>query len=548
MAKSTKFIFVSGGVLSGNGKGIATASIGFFFSKNYKVVPIKLDGYLNTDPGTMNPIEHGEVFVLNDGHEVDMDFGHYERFIGGTMTKNQSITMGKIFQKIIEKERNGDYLGDDVQMIPHVTDLIQDEIMSIAKQKNADIVLVEIGGTIGDIESDLFIEALRQMKLKLKPEDAAHVHLTYVPIPYGVKEQKTKPTQQSVNLLNTKGMFPDFILGRCREVLEKKVKEKIALFANIPSDKVFTAVDVDSIYKIPGNFYSESIIKSIAKKLNLNKISTEKMEVWNKLISKKKTKKVTIAIAGKYTSLEDSYASVVEALNHSSAHFGADLNIKWIDTDKTISNETFDGIDGVIVPGGFGKRGIEGKIKFIEFARKNKIPYLGICLGLQLAVIEFLRNECGINDATSLEFDEKAKNPVITILDEQKDIVKKGGTMRLGSYDAILKNSGNIRKLYEKLNLFRKENDNTVICERHRHRYEVNPDYVDLFVKKGLIISGYSKERQLVEFIELDKNQHPYFVGTQAHPELKSKLEKPAPLFYGLIEAALKRKEIEFSK
>ncbi|MFT4283029.1 MAG: glutamine hydrolyzing CTP synthase [Candidatus Woesearchaeota archaeon] len=536
-----KFIVITGGVLSGLGKGVASASIGFFFSEQYKVTPVKLDGYLNSDPGTMNPIEHGEVFVLRDGFEVDMDFGHYERFLNINAKKNQSITMGKIFREIQDKERKGDYLGKTVQLIPHVTDLIKEKILSVSNESNSDITIIEVGGTIGDIENELFVEALRQLKESVGSENIAFIHMTYVPIPYGVKEQKTKPTQQSLSMLQKKGIWPSFILARCSDYLTDNSKRKISLFGSVKSENVYSAIDVDSIYKIPGVFHDQSIIQSIAKKLNLPLNPSKKLDVWNKLLNANKSKSIKVLIAGKYTDLEDSYASIIESLRHCEFNLSVNIEVDWVETTKDLDENKLRSSDAIIVPGGFGTRGIEGKIKVIEFARKNKIPYLGICYGLQLAVIEFARNKCGINDASSLEINPSSQNLVVTLLDEQKNVVDKGGTMRLGAYDATL-NEGIIKDLYKKLGLFEEKNSEFIVSERHRHRFEVNPKYIKILEENGLFISGKSIDRDLVEFIELKKDDHPYFVATQAHPELKSKLEAPAPLFYGLIEAALKNK------
>ncbi len=537
MTKEKKFIVVTGGVLSGLGKGITAASIGFFFSEKYKVCPIKLDGYLNADPGTMNPIEHGEVFVLDDGAEVDMDFGHYERFLGQSSIKDQSITMGKIFKSIRMRERRGDFLGKTVQFIPHVTDLIQEKLIDVADKTDSDIIIIEVGGTIGDLENELFVEGIRQLKKKVGEENICYVHLTYVPIPYGVKEQKTKPTQQSVSMLNKKGIWPDFIVARCSEVLSESSKKKISLFSDVDFDDVFSAPDLDSIYKVPQIFEEQNLIERICKRLNLEVPKKNKLNLWNKLLDSEKTKEITITIAGKYLDLEDSYASVVESLRHCEYNLGVKVNIEWLDTSIEIDYDLLKKSDAIIVPGGFGSRGVEGKIEVIKFVRENKIPYLGICYGLQLAVIEFLRNVCGVSDATSMELDENCEDCAITLLDEQRKIVKKGGTMRLGSYEAKLK-EGIIKTYYEKFNLI----NNDKVLERHRHRFEVNPKYAQIIEKFKMIISGKSEERDLVEFIELPKEIHPYFVATQAHPELKSKLEVPAPLFYGLVKAAMDKK------
>ncbi|MFW5705130.1 MAG: glutamine hydrolyzing CTP synthase [Nanoarchaeota archaeon] len=536
-----KYIIVTGGVISGLGKGVASASIGLLLSDNYRIVPIKMDGYLNVDPGTMNPIEHGEVFVLDDGGEVDMDFGHYERFMNANPTKAQSITMGKIYDEIREKERRGDYLGKTVQLIPHVTDLIQEKVLEIGEKQDGDIVMVEIGGTIGDIENDLFVEAMRQLKSKVGRENICYVHLTYVPIPYGVKEQKTKPTQQSVDLLRKKGVFPDFILARCSERLAESSKKKIALFADLPEENVLSAPDVSSVYKIPSSFEEQKFLERICEKLNLSLPTKQRFKIWEKLLETPKDKTVFITIAGKYTDLEDSYASIIESLKHCEYNLGVKIEINWIETSSAINYSILEESDGIIVPGGFGTRGVEGKIEVIRFARENKIPYLGICYGMQLAIIEFARHVCGIDNATSMEVEKNAEQPVITLLDEQQKVVNMGGTMRLGAYTAKL-TDGQIKDLYAKFSLFEEDKEgNFCVSERHRHRFEVNPNFTKDIEKKGLNIVGRSYERNLVEFIELPKEKHPYFVGTQAHPELKSKLEKPAPLFYGLIKAAIKK-------
>ncbi len=538
MTNQRKYIVISGGVISGLGKGVTGASIGYFFSQDYKVVPIKLDGYLNVDPGTMNPIEHGEVFVLDDGGEVDMDFGHYERFLGVSCNSSQSISMGKIFNSIRIKERNGKFLGKTVQMIPHVTNEIQDKIIEISKNEKSDITLVEIGGTIGDMENELFVEALRQLEKKVGKENICYVHLSYVPVPYGVSEQKTKPTQQSINLLQSKGIWPDFIVCRSSQILLKKTKEKIALFASLESEDIFSAPDLDSIYKIPAILEKQNLIEQVSNKLGIKVTNKNKIEKWKKLINEKINDEITITIAGKYLDLEDSYASIIEALKHCSYNFKIKINIEWIDTSKEIDYSKLKESNGVIVPGGFGDRGIEGKINVINYVRKNKIPFLGICYGLQLAVVEWIRNECNLNNANTTEVDPKTPHPVISLMNEQKEIVEVGGTMRLGKYEAKL-NTGIISKLYQREDLISNEN---IVSERHRHRFEVNPKYAKIAEKKGLIISGKSIDRNLVEFIELPINIHPYFVATQSHPELKSKLEKPAPLFWGLVKEAIKNK------
>jgi CTP synthase len=527
-----KYIVVTGGVISGLGKGITTASIGNLLSQ-YKVVPIKCDGYLNTDPGTMNPIEHGEVFVLDDGGEVDMDFGHYERFLNNRCTKDLNITMGRVYEKIRDKERKGDYLGRTVQLIPHVSELIRDWYIEIGEKHHADIIMVEIGGTLGDMENELYIEAARMLSKKVGHENTMHIHLTYVPIPFGVDEQKSKPTQQSVNMLRRRGIDPDIIIARCEEMLSYPVKQKIASFCDIAEEAVITAVNVNDIYKIPLVFEDQNISQLIARKLNI--AIKPQTAHWKQLIENKETaqKETTIALCGKYTLLQDSYASVVEALNHCAAHLGTIIHIRWISTAQENFKKELEGVNGVIVPGGFGKRGTEEKIQVIQHCRENNIPFLGICYGLQMAVIEFARNVCGLQDANTTEVAQNTKHPVVDILESQKNIENKGGTMRLGAYPSKIKEGTTIAKLYQSLE----------VSERHRHRYEVNPEYHKILQEKGLVLSGLSEDNTLVEFIELPN--HPYFVATQAHPELKSSLLKPAPVFYGLVQAAIQTKAIK---
>ncbi len=531
-----KFIFFTGGVLSGLGKGVAAASIGMLLSKNYKIVPIKCDGYLNVDPGTMNPIEHGEVFVLDDGGEVDMDFGHYERLLGITCKSEWSITMGKVFAKIMEKERKGDYLGKTVQMIPHVTDLIKDWWKGIGEKEEADIVIIEIGGTVGDIENQLFIEAARQLHYDLGDDNVMFIHLTYIPILKTVKEPKTKPTQQSVRMLMEMGIIPDIIIARCEKPLNEKIKEKISKFCMVPKNAVISGHDLPHIEKIALNFYEQGVLELINKKLHLNaSLKDEQLEEYRNLVKKLEngSRKVTIGICGKYTLLHDSYASILEAIKHAAAHLDALADIKWIETtaldevDYSEIGTYLKDVDAVIVPGGFGKRGVEGKIKIIRYCREHNIPFLGICFGLQLAVVEFARNVCKLEGAHSTEIDPKTPHPVIDLLPEQLGVDKLGGTMRKGAYKAIIKPNTKVFSLYGSREVY----------ERHRHRYEVNPSYHKILEEHGLIISGISPDGKLAEFIEVPN--HKFFVATQAHPEFKSSLFKPAPLFYGLIKAAL---------
>lgn len=535
--KKVLYIIITGGVISGIGKGIASASIGRLLNSNLKIVPMKLDGYLNVDPGTMNPIEHGEVFVLDDGGEVDMDFGHYERFLGISCKIEQNLTMGKIFDAVRTKERKGDYLGKTVQFIPHVTNMIKEKIYSVAERENADVMLVEVGGTVGDIENELYIEAIRQMRKEVGEENILYIHLTYVPIPTGVDEQKSKPTQQSVNMLRQRGIQPDVIICRSEEKLTEKIKDKISSFCDVDRGAVISGVDVENVYSIPFYFEEEGLSEIIHKKLRL--YSPPDLSDWKRLLLNLKDldRFLTIAICGKYTSLADSYASINEALMHCSAHTRAKIQLRFIETTsvesgKTSVGKSLEGCDGVIIPGGFGNRGTEGKLKIIEYCRKNNIPTLGICLGLQLMVVEYARNMCNLSDANSFEINPDTSSPVIDIMPEQKGIINKGATMRLGAFDAELVEGSKVSKLYNSLK----------ISERHRHRYEVNPDFHQILKSQGLVISGSSKDGRLVEFIEL--NDHPFFIATQAHPELKSSLTNPAPLFLGLINACLNKDKI----
>jgi len=528
-----KYIVVTGGVLSGLGKGIAAASMGKLLSSKMKIVPIKMDGYLNVDPGTMNPIEHGEVFVLDDGGEVDMDFGHYERFLNITCKSEWNLTMGKVFEKIRNKERRGDYLGKTVQFIPHVTDGIQEWVIEIGVKEKADLVLIEIGGTVGDIENELYIEACRGLKNRVGKNNILYVHLTYIPIPSGVNEQKSKPTQQSVNLLRQKGIQPDVIIGRCSQYLDEKIRTKIAQFCNIDKDAVITGLDVDNIYKIPFVFEKEGLVEILHKRLNL--YSPPELLKWKKLIGNlsNPTQEVTIAICGKYTALEDSYASILEALKHCEANLQCKIKLKWIETSENMNYaETLKDVQGIIVPGGFGSRGVEGKISAVKYVRENNIPFLGICYGLQMAVIEYARHLCNLTNANTVETDTNSPHKVICILPSQQNVTDKGGTMRLGAHDVIIKQN---TKAYE---MFGEKTR-----QRFRHRYEVNPEHIKLLEENGMIFSGISEDNDnVMQIIEL-KN-HPYFMAGQFHPELTSKLETPHPMFYGLIKAALERKNL----
>ncbi|MFH1480714.1 MAG: CTP synthase (glutamine hydrolyzing), partial [Pseudomonadota bacterium] len=478
----TKYIIVTGGVLSGLGKGIAAASIGHLLSSRLKIVPIKCDGYLNVDPGTMNPYEHGEVFVLDDGGEVDMDFGHYERFLGVTCKSKWNLTMGKVFDMVRQKERRGDYLGKTVQYIPHVTDVIKEHIFGIAREEAADLVIVEIGGTVGDIENELFLESMRQMKEDVGRANIAYVHLTYVPIPHGVNEQKSKPTQQSVNLLRQRGIFPDIIIGRCAQFLKPEIKQKISNFCDVDPEAVITGLDVEDIYEIPLIFEQEGLPEILHKKLNI--YSPPNLRKWRQWIDNLRhpEREIKVAMCGKYTRLEDSYASIIESFNHCAAHLKCRIDLKWVETTGLHDTSFLNEVDGIVVPGGFGFRGTEGKIEVIRAAREKDVPFLGLCLGLQLAVIEFARNVCDLPGANSTEIDPNTPYPVIDILPEQKTIVNKGGTMRLGAYPAFLNEGALVHALYK----------SSEVYERHRHRYEVNPEYHEIITRKGMVFSGCS--------------------------------------------------------
>jgi CTP synthase len=529
----TKYIVVTGGVLSGLGKGLAAASIGKLLSSSYKKIPIKCDGYLNVDPGTMNPFEHGEVYVLDDGTEVDMDFGHYERYLGVTCKGEWNLTMGRIFEKIREAERRGDFLGKTVEMIPDVVDMINDWWEEVARTEKADVVLLEIGGTVGDMENELFLESVRRLKNKAGDENFFHVHVTYMPVLFGSGEIKSKPTQHSTILLRERGLVPDMVIGRCSKPLPDTVKRKIAEECDIDPEYVNTGIDTENLFEIPLLFKEEGIGKEIARSLSLKE--NYRLSAYRKLVEAMNSASdvIKVAICGKYTDLDDSYASVVNALILSAAENKARCEIEFIETTDIEENgsdvaELLKSFDGVIVPGGFGSRGVEGKIEIIRHCREQGIPYLGLCYGLQLAMIEYARNVCGLEGANSTEIDDRTPHPVVIILPEKKNLKDMGGTLRLGAYPAVLKPDTVVRELYGG----KKE-----VSERHRHRYEVNPDYHEVLEGAGVVFSGMSPDGRLVEFIELP--DHPYFVATQAHPEFKC----PSPLFIGLVQACLKRQK-----
>lgn len=537
----TNYIIVTGGVVSGLGKGITTASIGKILKLHgYKVTAIKIDPYMNCDAGTLRPTEHGEVWVTEDGGEIDQDLGHYERFLDIFIPKCHNITTGQVYGAVIEKERKGKYLGKTVQPIPHVTDEIKRRIRKPSKEGKFDFVIVEIGGTVGDYENVLFLEAVRQMKLE--GDNVLFVHVTYVPVLDSLGEAKTKPTQHSVKLLREIGIQPDFIITRSEEPLDDVRREKIAMFCNVHEDQVISNSNVDNVYSVPLLFEEQNLSKKILRKLDLKK-NYNNMKTWESFIKKLKrlNKKVTIGIVGKYfdigtSQLSDSYISVIEAVKHAAWNNSLKPEIKWIDS-KIFERDskkllTLDKLDGIIVPGGFGLSGIDGKIAAIRYCREKGIPYLGLCLGMQLAVVEYARNVCNLNDAHSTEINKKTSNPVIDFIPDQVKILQEsryGATMRLGAYPANLKKESIVHKLYGK----------NKVSERHRHRYEVNPKYVKTIEEKGLVFSGRSPDGVLMEFMELPG--HPYFVATQAHPEFKSRPMKPSPMFDGLIKAAKKR-------
>jgi CTP synthase len=534
----TKFIFITGGTVSGIGKGITVASLGRLLkNKGYKVLPIKIDPYLNTDAGTMNPFEHGEVFVTDDGAETDLDLGHYERFIDINLSQASNFTTGSIYQIVINQERDGNFLGKTIQIIPHIANEIKRKILTAAKKFDPDIELIEIGGTIGDIEGQPYIEAVRQFRREISPENCLFIHVVKMDYLYPSGDQKTKPIQQSVTLLRGFGIQPDFLIVRCKEKITSSAKEKISLFCDVPEKRIIEALDSDSLYEIPNNLEKDQFSEEVLNCFCLKPKKSRERKIWQNLMAEltkiKNGKRILkIAMVGKYLDNPDAYLSVEEALNHAGMANGINIQIVPVDPEKNNLEKKLKKVDSIIVPGGFGVRGIEGKIRAAKYSRENKIPYLGLCLGLQIAIIEFARHVCKMAGANSTEFNPKTKYPVIDFLPGQKKIRKKGGTMRLGAYPAILKAGTQIRKLYGK----------TRISERHRHRYEVNPKYHKILQKNGLLFSGLSPDKTLVEFIEFPQNIHPYFVATQAHPEFKSRPNRPHPLFSGLIKAVLKKK------
>ncbi|HEY6628002.1 MAG TPA: CTP synthase [Acidimicrobiia bacterium] len=534
----TKYVFVTGGVVSSLGKGIAASSLGRLLkSRGLRVVNQKLDPYINVDPGTMNPFQHGEVFVTDDGGETDLDLGHYERFTGENLKRTSNVTSGSVYLSVIQKERRGDYLGDTVQVIPHITNEIKDRIRRVGEQ-DVDVVITEVGGTVGDIESLPFLEAIRQYGNEVGRENVVFVHVTLVPYIATSEELKTKPTQHSVAELRSKGIHPDVIIVRSDRAIDEGVRKKISLFCDVEPRAVIAAPDVADIYEIPLVLHEGGLDKVICDRLGLV-TGPPALESWRAMVEKamSATESVTIGIVGKYVDLPDAYLSVVEALKHGVAAHGLRLDLRWVPSDELtglLADSYLEGLDGVVIPGGFGYRGVEGKIQAIRYARENGIPMLGLCLGLQCAVIELARNVIGLTDANSSEFDPSTPHPVIDLMASQEDVEEMGGTMRLGLYAAKLAEGSRVRALY----------GSELVYERHRHRWEVNNKYRKDLEGAGMMLSGLSPDDNLVEYIELI--DHPFFVGTQAHPELRSRPDRPHPLFSGLIEAAAKiRREAE---
>ena len=530
--KKLKFIVIAGSIMSGLGKGIVSSSIAKLLqARGFKVTQIKFDGYLNVDCGTMNPFRHGEVFVLDDGTEVDMDFGTYERFLNMSLKGTNSITGGKLFQKIIEKERKGEFLGRDVQIVPHLTDEIKKWVVDAAKDNGADIVIIEIGGTIGDIENGYFVEAMRQMHFE--QDNMVFVQLTYVPS-LSPGEQKTKPTQHATRLLQSQGIQPDIIITREQEKLCEDSKKKISIYCNVAEDAVFDDPFLQTVYELPLSFEKQGVYQQLAKRLKLDEKKEPDLTEWKKRVRQiiePKERPLKIAIVGKYTAVKDAYVSVKEALVHSAAAVNCGLEVGWIEASDLEDTKLFDvgevlsSYQGILVPGGYGERGIEGKIRAIEFARKRRVPYLGLCLGLQLMVAEYARNVCGMEGANSTEFNKKTEYPVIDLLPEQQQITKMGGTNRLGAYECTLKKGTIAYSAYKSEKVF----------ERHRHRYEVNPSYVKALEEKGLVISGVHPKNNIVEIAEWKTS---FGIATQAHIELTSRLEAPAPIFIEFMKAA----------
>ncbi|MGF6989382.1 CTP synthase [Lachnospiraceae bacterium PF1-21] len=533
---SVKYVFVTGGVVSGLGKGITAASLGRLLkARGYTVTMQKFDPYINIDPGTMNPVQHGEVFVTNDGAETDLDLGHYERFIDENLSKNSNVTTGKIYWSVLQKERRGDFGGGTVQVIPHITNEIKDRFYRNPATKDTEIAIIEVGGTVGDMESQPFLESIRQFQHEKGRENVALIHVTLIPYLRASQEMKTKPTQASVKDLQELGLQPDVIVCRSEYPVDRELRDKISLFCNVPTSHVLQNLDVEYLYEAPLAMEEENLAGVICECLKLDN-PTPDLKEWKEMVEylKHPTTEVTIALVGKYIQLHDAYISVVEALKHGGIFTRSTVNIKWIDSEEVTADnvdELLGDVNGILVPGGFGDRGIDGKIHAITYARENKVPYLGLCLGMQLAIVEFARNVIGYHDAHSAELKPDTTHPMIHIMPEQIGIENIGGTLRLGAYPCILDESSKAYALYGQ-----KE-----ISERHRHRYEVNNDYREELEEKGMLLSGFSPDGRIVEMIEL--KDHPWFLATQAHPELKSRPNRPHPLFQGFVEAALKNKK-----
>ena len=537
---ATKYIFVTGGVVSSLGKGITAASLGRLLkSRGYKVTVQKFDPYINIDPGTMSPYQHGEVFVTDDGAETDLDLGHYERFIDINLSKSSNVTTGKIYQAVITKERRGDYLGGTVQVIPHITNEIKSRVFRVGNNDNADFVITEIGGTVGDIESLPFLEAIRQVKKDVGKNDVLYIHVTLVPYIGAAGELKTKPTQHSVKELRSIGITPDILVCRSEHPMSEDMIAKLAMFCDVDKEAVIQNLTAKSIYEVPQLLEEQHMDDIVLQKLDMP-LKPKDMSGWHDMVArilKHYDRKVTIAVAGKYVELQDAYISITESLKHAALHNEAELDIRWVNAEKieapgTDLDKVFEGVDGILVPGGFGDRGIEGKISAVRYAREHKIPFFGICLGMQCAVIEFARNVCGLKDANSSEF--KTDVPaVIDLMPDQVDIEDKGGTMRLGLYPC---------KVYPDT-LTDKAYGQPLVYERHRHRYEFNNEYRDVLTKNGLVLGGISPDNRLVEIVELPQSEHPWFLGCQFHPEFKSRPTKAHPLFRDFIAAALQYKK-----
>ena len=532
--KNTKYIFVTGGVVSGLGKGITAASLGRLLkARGLKVAAQKLDPYINVDPGTMSPYQHGEVYVTEDGAETDLDLGHYERFIDENLNKYSNLTTGKVYWNVLNKERRGEYLGSTVQVIPHITNEIKEFVYSVAKKTNADVVITEIGGTIGDIESQPFLEAVRQISLEVGQQNSLFIHVTLVPFLRGSDEHKSKPTQHSVKELQGMGVKPDIIILRCDEPLESSIFQKIAMFCNVKPDCVIENITLPELYEAPIMLEKSNFSSIVCRELGINAPDIDLAD-WNAMLDRihRRSREVTIGLVGKYVQLHDAYLSVAEALRHAGYASGAHVNIKWIDSE-TVNEQNVEEIlcdcSGVVVPGGFGNRGIDGKIVTADYCRTHNLPYLGICLGMQVAVIAFARYVAGMADANSGEFDPDSTHKVIDFLPDQSDDTAKGGTLRLGAYPCHITPGTQMHRLYGSLD----------ISERHRHRYEFNNHFRDALTAAGLTISGTSPDGYIVETVEIEGND--FYVGVQYHPEFKSRPNKPHPLFLGLVEAALKK-------